>query len=204
MSNLNYHGHYILSFETNPLTVNIGWVLGFGHWSNTKSASPVDILLAPPKTSSIHFGVAGIHATICFDDDGVLTLKTLTERRGFMTILGNYEFTKGRRTIIERESRVSFGSLSYYLEYSGLEDEEYNHALRTYMQDYLMQGPPCTDISATPSPMDTLVGDWNIRGTVGSGSFIVVNATKNIRTRETGAAKCLVRNSIATHSKILR
>ncbi|CAG8973534.1 hypothetical protein HYALB_00002860 [Hymenoscyphus albidus] len=186
VSSPNYHGHYILSFETNPLTPNIG------HTSRT------------PQDSSIHFGVAGIHATICFDDDGVLTLKTLTERRGFMTILGNDEFTKGRRTITERKSCVSFGSLSYYLEYSGLEDEEYNHALRTYMQDYLMQDAPCPDISATPSPMDTLVGDWNIRGTVGSGSFGVVNATKNIRTGKTGAAKCLVQNSIATHSKILQ
>ncbi|TVY12550.1 Spindle assembly checkpoint kinase [Lachnellula arida] len=204
-SSPNYQGHYILSFEVDPLIPDIGWVIGFGRWSKKQSANsgPVDLLLAPPGTSSVKFEVAGKHARLFFDKDAVLTLKVFSHR-GYTTALGNEGFKEGQRSITTRKSRVSFGSLSYSLEFSDLNEEEYNNALRKYLNNHLKREAPSSDISATPSPMDTLVGEWNIRGTVGNGSFGVVNVTKNIRTGETGAAKCLVRNSMETHAKILR
>ncbi|KAH9203300.1 kinase-like domain-containing protein [Leptodontidium sp. 2 PMI_412] len=204
-SSPNYQGHYILSFEVDPLIPDIGWVIGFGRRSKKQSADSglVDLLLATPGTSSAKFEVAGKHARLFFDKDAVLTLKVFSHW-GYMTALGNEGFKGGQRSITTRKSRVSFGSLSYSLEFSDLNEEEYNNALRQYLKNHLNREAPSSDVSATPSPMDTLVGEWNIRGTVGNGSFGVVNVTKNIRTGETGAAKCLVRNSIETHAKILR
>ena len=163
----------------------------------------MDLLLANPGTSSTKFGVAGKHAGLFFDNDAVLALKVFSSR-GHVTALGNEGFNEGQRSIITRKSPVSFGSLSYSLEFSDLNEEDYNNALRKYLKNHLNREAPSSDMSATPSPMDTLVGEWNIRGTVGSGSFGVVNVTKNIKTGETGAAKCVVRNSMETHAKILR
>lgn len=203
-----YQGYSILSFKVDPFFPDIGWVIGFGRWSKKQGtdSSPVDLLLATPGTSSAKFEVAGKHAKLFFDKDAVLTLKPIKpiSRRGYVTVLGNEEFTEGQRCITARKSRVSFGSLSYSLEFSDMNEEEYNSALRDYLKDRLYRDVPSSDISAMPSSMDTLVGEWNIRGTVGNGSFGVVNVTKNIRTGETGAAKCLVRNSMETHAKVLQ
>jgi len=204
-SSPKYQGHYVLSFEVDPLTPDIGWVIGLGRRSKHQNAdsSFVDLLLATPGTPSAKFEVAGKHARLFFDRDAVLTLKIFS-RRGYITALGNEEFKEGQRSVTARKSRVSFGSLGYSLEFSDLNQEDYNNALRKYLKNHLNREPPSSDISAIPSPMDTLVGEWNIRGTVGSGSFGVVNVAKNIRTGETGAAKCLVRKSLDTHAKILR
>lgn len=66
---------------------------------------------------------------------------------------------------------MSFGSLSYSLEFTDLDQEKYNNALRKYVNAHLDQEPTSSNMSAAPSPMDTLLGDWNIRDTVGSSSF---------------------------------
>lgn len=194
-----------MSFEVDPFIPDIGWVIGFGRRPKKQSADSgtVDLLLATPGTSSTKFEVAGKHARLFFDKDGVLTWKVFSHR-GYVTALGNEGFKEGQRCITTRKSRVSFGSFNYSLEFLDLTEEEYNNALRRYLKNHLNREAPSSDMPATPSPMDTLVGDWNIRGTVGNGSFGVVNVTKNIRTGETGAAKCLVRHSIETHAKILR
>ncbi|KAH6714713.1 kinase-like domain-containing protein [Leptodontidium sp. MPI-SDFR-AT-0119] len=46
---------------------------------------------------------------------------------------------------------------------------------------------------ATPSPWDSTLGNWIVRGTVGKGSFTTVNAAKHTVTGEAGAAKFMVR-----------
>jgi hypothetical protein len=46
------------------------------------------------------------------------------------------------------------------------------------------------------------VDDWNIRGTVGNGTFGVVNAAKNTMTGKTGAAKAFIRK-FGNHAKII-
>jgi hypothetical protein len=163
----------------------------------------VDLLLATLGTSSAKFEVAGKHTRLFFDKDAVLTLKVFSHW-GYMTALGNKGFKEAQRSITTRKSCVLFGLLSYSLEFSDLNKEEYNNALCKYLKNHLNREVPSLDISVIPSPMDTLVGEWNIRGTVGNSLFGVVNVTKNIRTGETGAAKCLVRNSIETYAKILR
>lgn len=192
-------------FEIDPLIPDIGWVIVLGRRSKKQSAGSgsVDLLLATPGTSSAKFGVAEKHARLFFDKDAVLILKVFSHR-GYVTALGNEEFNEGQRNITTRKSRVSFGSVSYSLEFSDLDEEEYNNTLRKYLKNHLNREAPPSDISATLSPMDTIVGEENIRRTVGSSSFSVVNVTNNIRTGETGAAKCVVRNSMETHAKILR
>lgn len=98
----------------------------------------------------------------------------------------------------DRKSLISFGDLTYDFEYTDhLDEEAFQAALRQYLINHLERPflPP-SDLSATPSPMHHQVENWIIKGTVGNGSFGVVNVAKNWVTGQSGAAKCMVRNSL--------
>jgi len=199
-----YQGHYNFAFrDADPLVPRQGWVVGFGRFNHkkrgsTSSSDRPDVLLALPGTSGKKYEVAGKHARIFFDQEGTLTLKVFSQR-GFPTVIGNTDIGKGQRSITERESRVSFGSLSYILEFAKeMTEETFQAGLREYTKQngiFEQNQSLWPDFSATPSPMDHLVGDWNIRSTVGKGTFGTVNATKNVRTGICAAAKKLIRKS---------
>jgi hypothetical protein len=53
--------------------------------------------------------------------------------------------------------------------------------------------PLIPNISATPSPWDTKLSDWLVRGTVGKGAFAIVSAAKHTVIGVVGAAKFFVR-----------
>lgn len=83
-------------------------------------------------------------------------------------------------------------------------EEGFQAGLKKYgKENLLFKETLWPDFSATPSPMDQLIGDWNIRSTVGKGTFGTVNVAKNVSTGVSAAAKRLVRNSGKDHQKIM-
>jgi hypothetical protein len=115
--------------------------------------------------------------------------------------LGAEDFTYGQRIIAERRCQISFGKLDYILEYTIENEDDYQRDLRHYFANYLFRKPAPPDLAATPSPWDSKLGDWLVRGTVGKGSFATVSAAKNSNTGEAGAAKFMVRTR-ETHKAI--
>jgi hypothetical protein len=208
ISQLKYHGGYNLSFSTDPLIPNIGWVIGTGRRDvRSKSVKPngrVDLLLTAPGTPSAKHEVAGKHARIFFDEDGAITLGIISDRGE--TVLGNEDIKSGKRRIIaESRCRISFGKLSYIFEFDKtMEEEQYQKDLRAFFRNHLNRREPAPDLSASPSPMDTRIGNWLIRGTVGRGAFGTVNVIKNLETGVTGAVKWMIRDSLESHTLILK
>lgn len=191
---LSFQGHYGFSFGIRPSIPLIGWVIGIGRW-DTKAAKQnggVDLQLALPRTPFSKYEVAGRHARLFFDDTGSLIIRVVSDRSPTI-VLGNEEFTSGQRVITQRINRISFGKLSYLLEFVTSDEAEYQRNLRNFFSNHLSRRPPAPDLSATPSPWDSKFGDWLVRGTVGKGSFATVSAAKHTVTGVAGAAKFIVR-----------
>lgn len=126
---------------------------------------------------------------------GSLWLEVLSPRRPKVT-LGNTEFSTGKQMISSSRQMVHFGKLGYVFEFINIEEAIYQRNLRLFFQNYLQKEPPPTDMSATPSPWDLTLGDWQIKGTVGKGAFGTVQAAQNRITGVLGAAKFMIRNTI--------
>jgi hypothetical protein len=198
---LRFEGHYELSFETPPSIPLLGWFIGIGRW-DAKSAKPnggVDLQLALPRAKC---EVAGRHARLFFDKTGSLIIRVVSDRSP-VVVLGNDEFTCGQRVITQSRNRISFGRLSYLFEFDTSDEEEYQRNLRKFFRNQLGFQPPAPDLSATPSPWDTKLGDWLVRGTVGKGAFATVSAAKHTVTGVAGAAKFFVRTR-ESHPAIAR
>ena len=188
---LRFEGYYELSFGTPPSIPLLGWFIGIGRW-DAKSAKPnggVDLQLALPRAK---YEVAGRHARLFFDKTGSLILRIVSDRSP-LVVLGDDESTRGQRVITQSRIRISFGRLSYLFEFDTSDEEEYQRNLRKFFRNQLGFQPPAPDLSATPSPWDTKLGDWLVRGTVGKGAFATVSAAKHTVTGVAGAAKFFVR-----------
>jgi hypothetical protein len=164
---LRYVGYYELSFGTPPSIPLLGWFIGIGRWDakSTRRNGGVDLQLAPPGAK---YDVAGRHARLFFDSPGSLIIRVVSDRSP-VVVLGNDEFTYGQRVITQAKDRISFGKLSYDLELSISDEDEYQRNLRKFFNIQLGLQPPPPDLSATPSPWDIKLGDWLVRGTVGKG-----------------------------------
>jgi hypothetical protein len=204
---LQYQGYYDLSFENPPDIPRIGWVAGIGRWTpngrNFTKTGVIDLMLAPSDSKKL-YSVRGKHATLFFDDSGSLCISSPPEAPSF---LGAEEFS-GQRVISSRSQLVSFGSLTYCLEFKIADESTYQSNLNKYFASYLSRPVPPPDISTTPSPWDLEIHDWVCKGTAGSGAFGTVSAAKHRITSETAAAKFVVRTSktmrdIAHESSVL-
>lgn len=187
-----FEGHYFLSFGTPPSIPLLGWFIGIGRW-DTKSAKPnggIDLQLAPPRSKK--YEVAGRHARLFFNDTGSLIVRIVSDRSP-VVVLGNCEFNSGQRVITESSNRISFGKLSYSFEFAIDDEGDYQRNLKKFFKNHLNLQPPAPDLSATPSPWDSTLGEWRIRGTTGKGAFATVCAAKHTVTGVAGAAKFLLR-----------
>lgn len=192
---LQYQGFYDLSFEKLPDIPRHGWVAGIGRWNpdgrTFTRTGTVDLMLAP-KDSKTLYGVRGKHATLHYDDSGSLCIKSPPETPIF---LGTEEFSSGSRVITCTSQIVSFGSLTYCLEFVTTKESAYQSNLKMFFEFYLSRPVPPPDISATPSPWDFTIHDWICKGTAGSGGFGTVSAAKHRITSEPAAAKTIIRTS---------
>ncbi|OAF61017.2 hypothetical protein VC83_02424 [Pseudogymnoascus destructans] len=114
---------------------------------------------------------------------------------GASIFVGTEEFSAGSHAITSRSQIVSFGNLTYCLEYVNADEVTYQSNLNAYFRWYLSRPAPPPDISATPSPWDFTLDDWVCKGTAGSGGFGTVSAAKHRVTGEPAAAKTIVRTS---------
>jgi hypothetical protein len=192
---LVYDGRVVwLSFEKLPDIPRNGWVAGIGRWNpdgrTFTKTGVVDLMLAPADSKKV-YSVRGKHATLYFDDSGSLCIKSSPEAPSF---LGTEELS-GSRVISSKSQIVSFGSLTYCLEFEIANESTYQSNLNTYFASYLSRPTPPPDISATPSPWDFTIHNWVCKGTAGSGAFGTVSAAKHRLTSETAAAKIIVRTS---------
>ncbi|KAL5325391.1 hypothetical protein ACEPPN_006516 [Leptodophora sp. 'Broadleaf-Isolate-01'] len=191
---LKWQGSYNISFGVRPNFPLIGWVVGVGRWhgKGSKPNGGVDLQLAPPRTAFSKYEVAGRHARFFIDETGSFTICTVSDRSPRIR-LGVEEFFSGQRVITERSCQISFGKLDYVLEFVVDDEHDYQRSLRQYLKNHLLRPPAPPDLSATPSPWDSKLGYWLVRGTVGKGSFATVSAAKHTVTGEAGAAKFMVR-----------
>ena len=201
---LRSQGHYGLSFANRPSIAAIGWVIGVGRWDGkgAKQNGGVDLQLALPRTPFSKYEVAGKHARLFFDDTGSLIIRIASDRCRKI-VLCDDEFTSGQRVITQRRNRISFGKLSYMLEFVAMDEAEYQRNLRNFFSNHLGRQPPAPELSATPSPWDSKFGNWLVRKTVGKGSFATVSAAKHTVSGVAGAAKFLVRTE-ESYSAIAR
>lgn len=180
---------YELSFGNPPNIPHLGWFIGIGRWESAEPNGGVDLQLAPPRAK---YDVAGRHARLFFDSTGSLIICIVSDRWP-VVVLGNEEFNSGQRVITQSSSRISFGRLTYNFNFSPDKEDEYQRNLRKYFRNHLNFQPPSPDLFATPSPWDTKLGDWLVRGTVGKGASGTVSAAKHTVTGVAGAAKFLIR-----------
>lgn len=160
-------------------------------------------MLAPVGTNPHAYGVSGRHARLFFDKDATITLAAVS--RNYSIVLGHKEFTGGQRTITNRTSLITLGTLRYSLEYLQIQSPEYHNLFNVFLEEQLSRSPPPIDFSATPSIQDHVIGgNWNIRGTVGRGSFGLLNAAKNVITAESCAAKTIVGTRAGDYERIQR
>ena len=152
----------------------------------------MDLQFAPPRTSFSKYEVAGRHARFFIDETRSFTIYTVSDRSPRIC-LGVEEFFSGQRVITERSCQISFGKLDYVLEFVVDDEHDYQRSLRQYLKNHLLRPPAPPDLSVTPSPWDSKLGYWLVRGTVGKGSFATVSAAKHTVTGEAGAAKFMVR-----------
>jgi hypothetical protein len=196
LEELQYQGFYDLSFEKLPDIPRNGWVAGIGRWNSDSSAftrtGVVDLMLAPSDGKKL-YGVRGKHAIFYFDSSGSLCIKSPPP--GTPIFLGTEEFSSGSRVVSSRSQIVSFGNLTYCLEYANADEFTYQSNLNAYFRSYLSSPAPPPDISATPSPWDFTIDDWVCKGTAGSGGFGTVSAAKHRLTGEPAAAKTIMRTS---------
>jgi hypothetical protein len=196
LEELQYQGYYDLSFEKLPDIPRNGWVAGIGRWNSDSSAftrtGVVDLILAPSDGKKL-YGVRGKHAIFYFDSSGSLCIKSPPP--GTPIFLGTEEFSSGSRVVSSRSQIVSFGNLTYCLEYANIDELIYQSNLNTYFKSYLSIPAPLPDISATPSPWDFTIDDWVCKGTAGSGGFGTVSTAKYRITGEPAAAKLIMRTS---------
>ncbi|KFY93769.1 hypothetical protein V500_03543, partial [Pseudogymnoascus sp. VKM F-4518 (FW-2643)] len=196
LEELQYQGFYDLSFEKLPDIPRNGRVASIGRWNSDSSAftrtGVVDLMLAPSDGKKL-YGVRGKHAIFYFDSSGCLCVKS--PPLGTSIFLGTEEFSSGSRVVSSRSQIVSFGNLTYCLEYVNADEVTYQSNLNAYFTSYLSSPAPPPDISATPSLWDFTLDDWVWKGTAGSGGFGTVSAAKNRVTGEPAAAKTIMRTS---------
>jgi len=196
LQELQYQGFYDLSFEKLPDVPRNGWVAGIGRWNSDCSAftrtGVVDLMLAPSDGKKL-YGVRGKHAILYFDNSGSLCIKS--PPLGTPIFLGTEEFLSGLRVVSSRIQIVSFGNLTYCLEYVNANELTYQSNLNVYFRLYLSSPAPPPDILATPSLWDFVIDDWVCKGTAGSGGFGTVSAVKHRITGEPAAAKTIIRTS---------
>ena len=198
-----FSGYYRFSFEPGPQTRSLGWVVGGGR--PNKPASEVDILLA--KTRLPQCRLLGRHARLAFDRHGALSVIN-DHPKAPSVVVGDDEFTHGRRVLPKPKNRISFGDLAYIFQFLSLSEEEeaaYQNNLADHIKQYLSSPPPPQALSATPSATDHTICDWIIRGTVGRGAFGTVMAARHRVTGKVAGAKMVIRtqaNLIAVMSEI--
>ncbi len=142
------------------------------------------------------------HARIFFDRTGSLIIHVVSDR-SLVVVLGGNEFTPGQRLVTQSRTGVSFGRLNYLFEFNTSDEEKYQRNLRKFFQAHLDFEPPASELSATPSPWDTKLGEWLVRKTVGKGAFTTVSTAKHTVTGVSGAAKFIFRTR-KSHPAIAR
>lgn len=193
-TDLIWGGYYVLRFDVLTNSPALGWIIGTGRWDAKWELENggVDLQIAKPRTPYSKYEVAGKHARLFFDKTGSLVICGISSRASI--VLGNEEFTNGQRIITHRQSSLLFGNLRYSLDFVVRDEDEYQKCLKAFFRDHLVRAAPPPDLSATPSPWDTILGDWLIRGTVGQGAFATVSAAKHTSSGVAGAAKVMTRN----------
>ena len=186
-----FTGYYRFSFKPGPKSHSLGWVIGGGR--RNKPFDEVDILIA--KTRLPQCRLLGRHARLAFDRYGALSVIN-DHPKTPSVVLGDEEFTHGRRVLLRPKNRISFGDLAYVFEFLNMSEKDratYQQNLATYLKDNLNSPPPPLALSATPSETDHTICDWIIKGTVGQGTFGTVMAARHRITGQVAGAKMVTR-----------
>ncbi|TKA52889.1 hypothetical protein B0A49_12803 [Cryomyces minteri] len=169
-------GCYIFSLKT-PLERHlVGWRAGRAAADEFKTLSGgVDLILSLNKAEQ--GGVRRNHAAFSFDrQSGVFCV---TANRSMA--IGDSELKRGTRKALDKHSQIlHFGPLRYRLHYTVQHTPEamLNHQvqLTAYFQEYLNADAPNPLTSATPSEVDTKIGEWTLREVAGKGHKTLVHA----------------------------
>jgi hypothetical protein len=184
--------HFILSLNQLPEYPHLGWRIGSGR--NGLPNQGVDLLLAQGRTH----GVTGIHARLLWRKDAAgFFLEALPKKM----VLLNGEKLKDSYSVIPRKNMIAIGNCMFkvvYIELSSEDAEQYQTALRNFMEVYFMDKNSI--IVPTPAENESSFGNWNIHYALGKGSFGSVFMVTHRTSGRPAAAKCLLKTKTSENA----